>query len=800
MGLQPNLTRRLARLAREGKGLALALWGERGIGKSHVLQALRQAIPCQSFCVEATTLPGALATALPRPQHLPRWVRHCAEHLEQGEFLEPEDWAEALGEWLVALRCTGESPSRRGSSIRCTDHAPVLLCFEDLHRAWPEDLEGVLALARRVNRTPGVALLVTSLTPLPAPFENHRLEPMGWEEGQDFLQAQVGEPLPPEALEWIYLRSAGNPLFMREYRRHLTVQGYLWHGGRFWRWREPPAGRSPTTLSDLARQVVGQALRTPMLQRALGARACLGEVPSDELWAWVAGLSPEALRIARQSLEAWGLLEGSAFTHPLYQETCLELLSPAQQQQYLQEIPQEAVRSPTPASRLAGLRQEYAELLRQAEGLEQAGRYRELEGLLEQVVQVAGRLGQGRTVAEAQIRLGALQIELGEYPQAHEALEAARDLLRRGDPHPLLARCRALLCRLHRERELPDGQLPALRAARAALALARSLAHTPTLVLCLSEAALAEAWAGHTPRALALAQEALGAAQTPDERQNAQGALSQVLLSAGQLKAAQAALHKALELATTPSARHRLGLELDRLTGGLEPAHRRLHKLQQLGLHGVAQRLERYFPELASPPAQATATPCPAASHCLEVLGPVQLSGKSIAGAKRQELLLHLLEARLLGRLEVSREELQRALYPHTEEALAPVLLEDLVDRTRSGLGVEVVVQTPQGYALGAVASDAERFLQSGHSNLWRGLYRQDLPGGLAQVRECLYSRLYQQACALLESNPLESARLSRILLEAQPYDPRALTLRLRILQATRLPTPVSPGGLQATR
>lgn len=784
MSLRPELTRCLARLAGGRRGLALALWGERGIGKSHALRALRQAIPCQSFVLEAATLPGALAGALPRPQHLPQWVRHCTEHLEQGEPIAPEDWAEALGEWLAALRCT--------------EPAPVVLCLEDLHRASPEGLEGVLALARRVIRTPGVALLVTSLTPLPAPFENHRLEPMGWEESQDFLQAQAGEPLPPEALEWIYLRSAGNPLFMREYRRQLVVQGYLWHSGKFWRWREPPAGRSPTTLSALAQQVVGQALRTPLLQRALGARACLGEAVSDELWAWVAGLSPQALRIARQSLEAWGLLEGSAFTHPLYQETCLELLSPAQQQQYLQEIPQpqEAAPKPAPASRLAGLRRQHAELLRQAEALEQAGCYRELEGLLERAVQAASHLGQGRAVAEAHVRLGALRIELGKYPQAQEALEAAHALLRRGDPHPLLARCRALLCRLHREREQPEGQLPALRAARAALALARSLAHTPTLVLCLSEAALAEAWAGHTPRALALAHEALDLAQTPDEQQTAHGALGQVLISAGQFKAARAALQKALELASTPLARQRLGLELERLTGDIEPARRRLHELQRLGLQGIVQRLERYFPELASPPAHSPSIPCPAASYCLEVLGPVQLSGRPIAGVKRQELLLYLLEARLLGRPEVGREELREALYPHTEEPLALVLLEDLVDRTRSSLGAEVVLQTPQGYALGAVASDAERFLQSGHTGLWRGAYRQDLPGGLPQVRECLYSRLYRQACALLESDPLESARLGRILLEAQPYDPRALTLRLRLLQATRLPNPVSPGSL----
>lgn len=752
------------------RGLALGLWGEAGVGKSHALEGLRRAVPCPGFTVEAAALPGALAKALPRPGSLPGWVRHWAEHLEAGERFAPEDWAEALGEWLAGL-------------------APVVVGLEGVHRAAPEVQAGVLDLARRAVCTPGVGLVVTGESPLPVPFSNRRLEPMGWDESRVFLQGLAGEALPLEALEWLYLRSAGNPLLLREYRRHLTAAGYLWHNGKFWRWREPPAGHFPTTLPELVRQAVGRALHTPLQQRALGARACLGEGPDEAVWAQVAGLSPQALRLARQGLEAVGLLEGADFPHPLYREACLELLDPAEREQYLREVPREPVEAPPAPTRRADARRRLEAVQRQAEALERAGDYRGLEPVLEEAVRAAPALGQGRAVAEARMRLAALHVELGKYAEAEAGLEAARDLLRRGGPHPLLARCRALLCRLHRERDLPEGRLPALRAARAALALARSLNDPAARVLCLGEAALGEAWAGQGPRALDLAREALEAAQSPAQRESAHGALALVLVHVGQLTAARGALYQALELAATPLARHRLGLELDRLTGGLELARPRLRELRQLGLHGLARRLERYFPELAVPAAAPALPPCSAGSCCLEVLGPVQLSGRPIAGVKRQELLLCLLEARLLGRSGAGPEELQAALYPHTEAGVARVLLEDLIDRTRTALG-PVVVGTPQGWALGAVTSDAERFLQGGDTRLWRGVYRQDLPGGLPQARERLHSSLYQRACALLEHDPLEAARLGRLLLEAEPYDPRALTLRLRLLQATRQPNP----------
>ena len=76
--------------------------------------------------------------------------------------------------------------------------------------------------------------------------------------------------------------------------------------------------------------------------------------------------------------------------------------------------------------------------------------------------------------------------------------------------------------------------------------------------------------------------------------------------------------------------------------------------------------------------------------------------------------------------------------------------------------------------------------MQPGNTRLWRGAYLEDLTlaESEASVSELLYQRLYQQGSRLTESDPKEAARVGRILLEVEPYDPKALTLTLKTLRA----------------
>lgn len=218
-GLRPVAAKRM--------GLALALWGEAGIGKTWTAGRLLLETPCKGFSFHATAPLAELSRTLPRPQKLPLWAERVLERLARGECAEASRVADALGALLAAL-------------------APVIVHLEDLHEADPPRHELLTALAQQVNRTRGVALLVTSRIQPPEPFEAVRLEPLDSRASAEVLQAEVGASLPEEATHWIYARARGNPLFTLEYLRYLARAGFLWNDGQRWHWRAPRLACCPS--------------------------------------------------------------------------------------------------------------------------------------------------------------------------------------------------------------------------------------------------------------------------------------------------------------------------------------------------------------------------------------------------------------------------------------------------------------------------------------------------------------------------------------------------------------------------
>ena len=96
-------------------------------------------------------------------------------------------------------------------------------------------------------------------------------------------------------------------------------------------------------------------------------------------------------------------------------------------------------------------------------------------------------------------------------------------------------------------------------------------------------------------------------------------------------------------------------------------------------------------------------------------------------------------------------------------------------------------IQTTEGgYALGAIISDAEEFLETGDTRLWRGAYLEglSLDRSSETVRETLHLALQNRAEILLETDPLEATRIGRLLGNADPYDLEHLRLMLRALRA----------------
>jgi hypothetical protein len=200
----------------------------------------------------------------------------------------------------------------------------------------------------------------------------------------------------------------------------------------------------------------------------------------------------------------------------------------------------------------------------------------------------------------------------------------------------------------------------------------------------------------------------------------------------------------------------------------------------------VSQGL-RQFPELASDMLETR--PETRTGAQLQVLGIMQMltveKPEPVRGGKRKELLALLLEARILGRSEVSRLDLFDTLYPDSSEAQASTTLASLVFRLRELFGPNIVASTEAGYALGGITSDAEVFLETGDTHLWRGEYLEDRNlGGDETVRETLHLALRDRAEFLLETDPNEAARVGRLLRVADPYDLESLRLILRALRA----------------
>jgi hypothetical protein len=165
------------------KSVALCLWGQAGIGKTHRARDLLQSIPCQSLTLHASTSWATLAQALPSTKKLPIWAERSLEHLKQNKSLDAKQMLDALTALLTTL-------------------APLLLHIEDLHEAGAERLEFWQALARAVTRTKGVGLIATSRTLAPEPFEAVQLLPLSHLESDELLRRDIGE-IPRDAIHFI---------------------------------------------------------------------------------------------------------------------------------------------------------------------------------------------------------------------------------------------------------------------------------------------------------------------------------------------------------------------------------------------------------------------------------------------------------------------------------------------------------------------------------------------------------------------------------------------------------------------
>ena len=385
------LARQLAGVALRRTGLAAALWGEAGIGKTHACQDLLRGLICRSVSVHAALPFAALVVALPRPRILGAWLEQSLDRLQAGQEAESADPLAVFSGLLAAC-------------------APIILQIEDLHEATEEQLAFWQGLATTVQRMRGVGLLATSRVRPQAPFVALRLPPLDRTGSDALLETKAGADLPAEALAWLFEHAAGNPLFTLEFFRLLARQGSLWNDGHLWRWRAPRRDTMPITVEAVIERALLDVAGTPVLESARSAKALLGATVPEQRWAEVAGLTPTELAGAQAELERAGVLVQGEFIHPLYREVTLSHMLPARRRQLARRALEVYRGDPERAAAFV----EHAGLAPE-----------EASSLLERAAQAASMAG--RTASAARILARAADQAQGNE-RARLALQAARTL------------------------------------------------------------------------------------------------------------------------------------------------------------------------------------------------------------------------------------------------------------------------------------------------------------------------------------------------------------------------------------
>jgi serine/threonine protein kinase/tetratricopeptide (TPR) repeat protein len=357
--------------AREGQGSFVLVRGEAGIGKSRLIQELRERIPpdaairlrCQCWGQSSTSAFGPIIELL---QHL---LRIDPEGNSQVNLRKLEGRVRAAGlsseevyllASLLSLPVAEESPHLRLTPermkektlealtvllLRMTEERPVFALVEDLHWADPSTLGLLGYLKTRI----GQARLCVFLTARPD------FQP-SWAEGERFhlyslerlppqltaelvRQAASGRELPEGTVEQLVAKTDGVPLFVEEMTRMVLEKGTA--AGSM---GEPSS--IPLTLGGL---LLARLDMLPRRQKAL-AQLCavVGRGFSHALLTTLSGRNERALAQDLSGLLQAGLLlrvdeeaePRYQFRHALIQDAAYQSLLRRTRREYHQRIAQ----------------------------------------------------------------------------------------------------------------------------------------------------------------------------------------------------------------------------------------------------------------------------------------------------------------------------------------------------------------------------------------------------------------------------------------------------------------------------
>jgi class 3 adenylate cyclase/tetratricopeptide (TPR) repeat protein len=360
------------RQAKEGEGQVVLLSGEPGIGKSRIIQSLREHLQdeprinlhyfCSPFYSSSALYPvlDQLERAADFRRHDPPQIK--LEKLEamlgQGSARPAE--AAALLAPLLAIPIEGRyppldlTPQQHRAKVFATlldqlaglaSREPVLMIFEDAHWVDPTSIELFQLVVDRVQRLP--VLLVMIFRPDFAPpwsgyphITSLSLGRLGHRQAAALVERVArGKRLPFEVVEQIVARTDGVPLFAEELTKTILESDLLVDAGDHYALTGPlPPLAIPTTLYD---SLMARLDKLAPVKEVAQLAATLGRVFSHELLAALSPLGQAALEQALSELVEAELLfrRGSLpeityeFKHALLQDAAYSSLLRAKRQQ-----------------------------------------------------------------------------------------------------------------------------------------------------------------------------------------------------------------------------------------------------------------------------------------------------------------------------------------------------------------------------------------------------------------------------------------------------------------------------------
>jgi predicted ATPase len=357
-----------------GRGQVVLIRGEAGVGKSRLLEGLREASGKDHIWVAMRCSPFHTASAFhPITEHLKRvfgWQPEDAapQHLANleaglaGFKTLPRSESVRLFADLMSVpvpedrypRLSMTAQQQRDATldaivawlIETAERAPVLMAWEDLHWADPTTLE---VLGMLIEQAPTAALLVVAiyrpeLTP-PWPQRSHmtpitlnRLERPEVETMISHLAG--GRSLPGEVVDHIVAKADGVPLYVEELTKAILGSGVLETRGDAYVLTGALAQlHIPETLQD---SLMARLDRAPWLREVAQLGAVLGREFSYDMISALAGLEEEALQSGLGQLVADELLYQRGrpprsrylFKHALIQDAAYQSLLKRTRQQY----------------------------------------------------------------------------------------------------------------------------------------------------------------------------------------------------------------------------------------------------------------------------------------------------------------------------------------------------------------------------------------------------------------------------------------------------------------------------------